>query len=149
MVGRLDWRAAAILLAFLANWVWWLYDESVVVPHRFCTDVPDNCHRTMFLFYMLPDVPFMVLALTMAIGMVLRAGGLRRIGTAWTTRAVVTAAVVGVYLVGVGWNFGYFYPVLTGKVITYQQWIDRMWFDSTCDNKANRNQHHENAPCWI
>ena len=79
MIARFDWRAAAILVAFLAGYVTWIYDESQTVPG--CSPASD-CHRTMFLFYLLPDVPFMVLALTMALAMVIgrrTASQLRRI----------------------------------------------------------------------
>jgi dolichyl-phosphate-mannose--protein O-mannosyl transferase len=139
MLGRFDWRAAAIMVAFLAGYVTWIYDETQTVPG--CSPAVD-CHRTMFLFYLLPDVPFMVLALTMAIGMVLG----RR--TAPMVRRVVGASVAAVYLSGVVWNFAYFYPVLAGQVITYQQWHDRMWFD-TCNSAPKRDQHVQSAPCWI
>ena len=95
-----------------------------------------------FLFYLLPDVPFMVLALTMALAMVIG----RR--TASQLRRVLGASVAALYLTGVLWNFGYFYPVLSGQVITYHQWQNRMWLD-TCNNEPKRDQHHESAPCWI
>jgi dolichyl-phosphate-mannose--protein O-mannosyl transferase len=96
----------------------------------------------MFLFYLLPSVPFMVLALTMAIGMILG----RR--TAARLRRVAGASVAAVYLTGVLWNFAYLYPVLSAQVITYQQWHHRMWLD-TCNVAPKRDQHHESAPCWI
>jgi dolichyl-phosphate-mannose--protein O-mannosyl transferase len=96
----------------------------------------------MFLFYLLPDVPFMVLALTMAIGMVLGRPILTQ------ARRILGGILVAVYLVGTLWTFAYFYPVLAGQVITYQQWHDRMWFD-TCNDDAKRDQHVQNAPCWI
>jgi dolichyl-phosphate-mannose--protein O-mannosyl transferase len=139
MFGRFDWRAAAILVSFLAGYVTWIFDEMQTVPG--CSPARD-CHRTMFLFYLLPDLPFMVLALTMAIGMVLG----RR--TASQLRRILGASVVGVYLTGVIWNFAYFYPVLAGKAVTYEQWHERMWLD-TCNDTPKRNQHVENAPCWI
>jgi dolichyl-phosphate-mannose--protein O-mannosyl transferase len=139
MIGRFDWRAAAILLSFVAGYLSWIIDEAQTVSG--CHPAAD-CHRTMFLFYLLPDVPFMVLALTMAIGMVL---GRRLAGTVRRTIGALTAAA---YLSGVVWNFGYFYPVLSAQVITYQQWHDRMWLD-TCNNDSKRDQHVESAPCWI
>jgi dolichyl-phosphate-mannose--protein O-mannosyl transferase len=139
MFFRFDWRAAAILLSFLAGYVTWIFDEAQTVPG--CHPAAD-CHRTMFLFYLLPAVPFMVLALTMAIGMVLGRH------TAAAGRRVLGAAAVAVYLSGVIWNFAYFYPVLSAQVITYNQWHDRMWLD-TCNNEPKRDQHQESAPCWI
>jgi dolichyl-phosphate-mannose--protein O-mannosyl transferase len=139
MLGRFDWRAAAILVSFLAGYVTWIFDEWQTVPG--CSPAAD-CHRTMFLFYLLPAVPFMVLAITMAIGMVLG----RR--TAHVRRRALGGSVAGIYLAAVVWNFGYFYPVLAGEVVTYQQWHDRMWLD-TCNDTPKRDQHVESAPCWI
>jgi dolichyl-phosphate-mannose--protein O-mannosyl transferase len=128
MLGRRDWRAAAILLSFLAGYLPWFYE--------------DIDHRTMFLFYLLPDVPFMCLALAMGLGMVLGS----RAAKEW--RRIVGATVTGAYLVLVVANFAYFYPVLAAQTISYQQWHDRMWL-RTCDPAQHRNEHHENAPCWI
>jgi dolichyl-phosphate-mannose--protein O-mannosyl transferase len=139
MIARFDWRAAAILVAFAAGYVTWIYDESQTVPG--CSPASD-CHRTMFLFYLLPDVPFMVLAVTLALAMVIG----RR--TATRLRRIAGASIAAVYLTGVLWNFSYLYPVLSAQVITYQQWHDRMWLD-TCNDAPKRDQHHESAPCWI
>jgi dolichyl-phosphate-mannose-protein mannosyltransferase len=139
MVVKLDWRAAAIIVIFLTGYLTWIFDEMQTVPN--CHPA-SNCHRTMFLFYLLPDVPFMVLALTMCIGLLI---GKR---TATMTRRVLGASTVAIYLSGVVWNFSYLYPVLSAQVITYSQWQDRMWLD-VCDDKPHRNEHHESAPCWI
>jgi dolichyl-phosphate-mannose--protein O-mannosyl transferase len=127
-VGRLDWRAAAIAVSFFAGYLPWFYE--------------DHEHRTMFLFYMLPALPFMVLAVTLTLGVVL--------GRAYasTLRHTVGTIAVGAYLLAVISTFGYLYPVLAGKVLTYDQWHRRMWFHN-CDTSKNRDQHNENAPCWI
>ncbi len=50
-----DWRAGAVWMAFAAGWLVWFPDLK----------------RTMFLFYMAPLVPFLVLALTLALGTML------------------------------------------------------------------------------
>ncbi len=50
-----DWRAAAVFVAFLAGWVVWFQDLK----------------RTMFLFYMAPLVPFLILGLTLGLGVML------------------------------------------------------------------------------
>lgn len=162
MLGRFDWRAAAIMLSFLAGYVTWIVDAGRVVDK--CHPA-DDCHRTMFLFYLLPDVPFMVLALTMAIGMVLATRAIRTVGEVFgaqvaherglsrvivglPVRRVAAATAVAIYLGSVTWNFGYFYPILSGQIITNEQWNDRMWLD-VCDADPKRDQHHESAPCWI
>lgn len=54
-ITRRDWRCGAILMAFIAGWGVWLHD----------------IRRTGFLFYMTPLMPFLVLALTMAVGALL------------------------------------------------------------------------------
>lgn len=127
-IARRDWRAAAILLAFLIGYLPWFRE--------------DLHHRTMFLFYMTPVVPFMVLAVTMMTGSVL---GRAR---ATENRRMVGGIAAGIYLMGSVWTFAYFYPVLSGQVMTYEQWHNRMWLDS-CDTQKHRDEHHENAPCWI
>jgi dolichyl-phosphate-mannose-protein mannosyltransferase len=130
LLSRFDWRAAAILLAFLAGYLPWF--------------LADGEHRTMFLFYMLPAVPFMVLAITLAIGMAL--GDRRRNEIRW----IVVTAVAGVYLVGVLANFAWLYPVLSGQVITNDQWRERMRpVDWNCTQPDHRNQEHELSGCWI
>jgi dolichyl-phosphate-mannose--protein O-mannosyl transferase len=128
MVARLDWRATAILVAFLAGYLPWFYE--------------DQQHRTMFLFYLLPSLPFMVLALTMGVGMMLGPAGAAR------RRRIVGVAASGVFLLAVIGNFAYFYPVLSGQVVTYDQWHQRMWL-ANCDGGPSRDEHHELAPCWI
>jgi len=95
------------------------------------------------LFYLLPNVPFMALAVTMACGLAM--------GTkvhSDVRRAIGTTAVA-VYLAAVVILFGFFYPVLSAKNITQQQWQERIWFKHSCSVEKHPNQHHENAPCWI
>jgi dolichyl-phosphate-mannose--protein O-mannosyl transferase len=131
LVSRLDWRAGAVLVSFLVGYLPWFYE--------------DGKHRTMFLFYLLPSVPFMVLMITMAIGMLLA-----RCRSARTElRRLAGLTAVGLYLIAVIANFSYLRPVLNGEVITYQQWHDRMWLDWGCSQGKDRNEHHELAPCWI
>jgi dolichyl-phosphate-mannose--protein O-mannosyl transferase len=127
-IGRLDWRAAAVVVSFLAGFLPWFW--------------ADHEHRTTFLFYMLPALPFMVLAVTLTLGLVLG-----RV-YASTLRHTVGTVAVGAYLLAVIATFGYLYPVLAGKVLTYDQWHRRMWFHN-CDTSKNRDEHNENAPCWI
>ncbi|MHB2022810.1 MAG: dolichyl-phosphate-mannose--protein mannosyltransferase [Mycobacteriales bacterium] len=124
-IRRADWRGAATVLCFGFAWFPWFYEWA----HQ----------RTMFLFYMLPAVPFMVLAVTQSIGSLLGPPGVSARRRRWA------AATAGAYLLVVIWNFAFLYPVLAGRVITYQQWHERMLFQSC----TNGNDHHETAPCWI
>jgi dolichyl-phosphate-mannose-protein mannosyltransferase len=99
---RRDWRAGAILVGYGAGWLPWFW--------------PAFGHRTMFLFYATPMLPFMVLALTMCVGLLV--GPAKDPGT----RRLFGSAVAGAYMLLVIANFFYFYPVLAAKVITYDQW---------------------------
>jgi dolichyl-phosphate-mannose-protein mannosyltransferase len=125
-IARRDWRASAILLVFLAGYLPWFRE--------------DMHHRVMFFFYMLPNVPFMALAVTMVIGLAIG----RR--SASTVRRTVGVTSVALYLATATVLFGFFYPVLSARTITYAQWHERMWFHH-CQTKPDT--HHENAPCWI
>ncbi|SDJ51161.1 C-terminal four TMM region of protein-O-mannosyltransferase [Nonomuraea maritima] len=110
-VARRDWRAGAVLLAFGAGWLPWFYYA-----------IADN--RTMYLFYMMPVVPFMVLAVTLCAGLVL--GG----ADASPNRRALGAAVVGSFTLVVLVNLGWLLPVLTAETITYAEWWARMLFGS-------------------
>lgn len=109
-VARRDWRAAALLTGIAAGIVPWLYN--------------DFKERTEFLFYALPSLPFLALALAMVAGMVLG----RRSGS--SARRQAGAALVGGYALLVVVNFLYLYPILAAKVIPYPDWHKRMWFGS-------------------
>lgn len=147
---RRDWRAGAITLGFLAGWAPW-----------FPSALGD---RTMFLFYATPLLPFMALAVTLALGMLIGparppeaakalepdpalglagvtaapalAGGTDETTDAESTpgpagaRRVLGAAIAGAYLLMVLANFAYFYPILAAKVIPYEEWHARIWFDT-------------------
>lgn len=107
-ISTRDWRAAAILVGFAAGYlVWFRY--------------PD---RTMFLFYAIPAVPFMCLALAYVCGIVLGPDDAPR------RRRLGGAMAVGSYVGLVVLNFVYLYPILTAQVIPYADWRDRMWLNS-------------------
>jgi dolichyl-phosphate-mannose--protein O-mannosyl transferase len=107
-VSRRDWRAAALLLMTAVSILAW-------VPS-------DLQHRTMFLFYALPSVPFLCLGLALLAGWI--------IGEPGSSRRVVGSAGVGVYVALVAVNFIYLYPVLAAVTIPYAEWSHRMWFHS-------------------
>lgn len=113
-----DWRAGAVWVAFAAGWLVWFQDLK----------------RTMFLFYMAPLVPFLVLGVTLALGVMLgpaarltgdrerdaRAIARRRWGTAGVT-AYLGLAVV---------DFAWMWPIFTGGLRTYDNWHLHMWLPS-------------------
>ena len=107
-LSRRDWRAAAILLGFAAGYLPWF-------------KYPD---RTMFLFYALPALPFMCLALAYACGV-----GVGRPSATFARRTTGIVAV-STYLTLVVLNFIYLYPILAAQVIPYESWRDHMWLNS-------------------
>jgi dolichyl-phosphate-mannose--protein O-mannosyl transferase len=100
------WRAALILVGFGGSFLPWLAFPS----------------RTMFFFYALPLLPFLVLGLTAVAGVVL---GPR---TATDSRRLAGALIVGVYATAVTLLFVYFYPILAAQTIPTTGWRARMWF---------------------
>jgi len=105
---RRDWRGWAVLVAFGAGWLAWF-------------SVPG---RTMFIFYMTPLVPFLVLGVTLGLGAILgsaRAGEPRR-----TLGLLAVCAYVALVVVNSAW----LWPILSGQLITYQEWQARIWFPS-------------------
>ena len=101
-----DWRAGAILLMFAVAYLpWFIWRE-----------------RTMFLFYMLPAVPFMILAVTLTLGLLLGRRG------ASADRRFWGAVSAGTFVLLVGANFAYFYPILAAQTMTYADWHAHMWF---------------------
>jgi dolichyl-phosphate-mannose--protein O-mannosyl transferase len=108
-VSRRDWRAMALLGGIAAALVPWLA-------------TPD---RTMFLFYALPALPFIALAITMTIGLVLGPS------EATLTRRRWGAIAAGLYLLIVVVMFFYFLPIYTAHTLPYYDWLDgRAWFPS-------------------
>jgi dolichyl-phosphate-mannose-protein mannosyltransferase len=101
--GKRDWRAGAILVPILAQYVPWL-----------------AVRRPLFLFYLTPVTPFLALGTMYLLRdlAALRMRG-RRVGVVGV--AVVIAASVGV--------FAFFWPVLVGQTVSFEAWKDRMWFD--------------------
>ncbi|MET7574567.1 phospholipid carrier-dependent glycosyltransferase [Streptomyces sp. NPDC005492] len=105
---RRDWRSGAVLCAVAAGYLpWFLYQD-----------------RTIFSFYAVVFVPYLCLAVTMALGALMgppEATDKRRI------RGAVTAGVV---VLLIAWNFIYFFPIYTGQTIPYADWHARMWLDT-------------------
>jgi dolichyl-phosphate-mannose-protein mannosyltransferase len=98
---RRDWRAGAILVPVLSQFLPWLLVT-----------------RPLFLFYMTPVAPFLALGAVYAIRDIAQAGAARWI-------AVPAAALLAVVAVGV---FVYFWPVLTADPISLDAWWARIWF---------------------
>ena len=106
--ARRDWRAGAILSGVLAGWVPWFFFQQ----------------RTVYSFYAVAFVPFLVLAVTMCLGLVLGPPGSSVRRRQWG------AAAAGAYLLLAVANFAWLLPVLSAKVIPYADWAHRMWWKS-------------------
>jgi dolichyl-phosphate-mannose--protein O-mannosyl transferase len=105
---RRDWRAGAILCAVAAGYLPWFHYQS----------------RTIFYFYAVVFVPYLCLALAMALGAAL---GPR---AATERRRMWGAVGVGTLVLLIVWNFIYFYPLYTGMTIPLDAWRARMWIDT-------------------
>ena len=105
-VGARDWRYGVVIVGAASTWLPWLqYDD-----------------RPIFSFYAIITLPFMVLAITLAIGRLLGRS------TAPTRRRTAGVVVVGAYLVLVLLNFAWFWPIWTNQLLTHGEWLDRIWF---------------------
>lgn len=115
-IRKRDWRCGLIILAFGFQYLPWL-----------------GVARTSFLFYLTPVTPFMVLAATYA---------MRDLASVQVAghRSKFTMSVAGLLIVATIATFVFFLPVMTGKIISYDQWRARMWY-GRCTPKATW--------CWI
>jgi dolichyl-phosphate-mannose--protein O-mannosyl transferase len=132
-----DWRAAAVWVAFAAGWLVWFQDLK----------------RTMFLFYMAPLVPFLIIGLTLALGTMIgpalparpvrdfeaEAADARRRDEAYELdeayerarrRRNWGIAGVSIYLGLVIADFAWMWPIFTGGLLTYTEWHLHMWLPS-------------------
>ena len=113
-IARRDWRAFAIgsvVAAGMLPWFWYAVTEG----------------RTMFSFYLLPAVPFLVLAVVYVLGAIMTPPTGLATGPDRTDRQLVGTVVAGVYVLLVAACFAYFYPVFVGQLIPYEDWSARMW----------------------
>ncbi|NRQ35004.1 phospholipid carrier-dependent glycosyltransferase [Nonomuraea sp. NN258] len=113
-VATRDWRAGAVLWSYAVGWLPWFFFAIVE-------------NRTMFLFYAIPMVPFMILAITLCAGLLIGPAGQTATGAA-PTRRIVGAAAVGAFALLVLINFWWLHPILTGELIPYTEWKARMLF---------------------
>ncbi|WP_231123289.1 dolichyl-phosphate-mannose--protein mannosyltransferase [Nocardioides sambongensis] len=105
-IGARDWRYGVAVVGTLSTWLPWMqYDD-----------------RPIFFFYAIAILPFLVMALTLAIGTLI--GPSRRPSNRRTVGVVVGGAFVVLVLV----NFAWFWPIFTNGLITHQEWLDRIWF---------------------
>jgi dolichyl-phosphate-mannose-protein mannosyltransferase len=101
-----DWRAGAVLCGVLAGWAPWFPLVS----------------RTKFYYYALEFEPFLILAITLCLGLILGPA------SATMLRRATGALIVGTYLLVTLLMFWYFYSILAGQVIPYHDWYSHMWY---------------------
>jgi dolichyl-phosphate-mannose--protein O-mannosyl transferase len=106
--ARRDWRAGAILAGIAAGYLPWFH----------------YAHRTIFTFYAIAFLPWLVLAVTMVLGLVLGPRG------SPPARRQYGASAVGAYVLLAIANFFWLLPVLSAEVIPRTDWIRRMWLRS-------------------
>jgi dolichyl-phosphate-mannose-protein mannosyltransferase len=106
---RRDWRAGSLLLAIAAGWMPWFWFSW-------------HDHRTEFYFYAVVFLPYLAMALTLCVGLIIGPAA------AAPARRAIGAVVAGTFLLAVLADTAYLYPVLTAHSLPYPQWHQRMWF---------------------
>jgi dolichyl-phosphate-mannose--protein O-mannosyl transferase len=105
-LGARDWRFGVGVVGVGSTWLpWLLYDD-----------------RPIFIFYAIACLPFLVLALTMALGSMV--GPSDEV----TPRRTTGVVIAGSYVVLVVLAFAWFWPVWTDQLITHSEWLQRIWF---------------------
>ena len=105
-LGRRDWRAGMVVVGALSTWLPWMaYDD-----------------RPIFIFYAIAMLPFLVLAIVLAMGTLV--GG----STLPSRRRTTGVVVSGSFLVLVLLSYWFFLPIWTDQLLTHSQWVQRMWF---------------------
>ncbi|MFI5493039.1 dolichyl-phosphate-mannose--protein mannosyltransferase [Actinoplanes sp. NPDC051859] len=116
-IARRDWRAFAIGTGVVAGLLPWFFFA-----------VKDG--RTMFSFYALPALPFLILAVVYVLGAIMTPPSGMAAGTRRTDRQLIGTVVAAVYVLLVGLCFAYFYPIFIGQLLPYDDWSARMWLGS-------------------
>jgi dolichyl-phosphate-mannose--protein O-mannosyl transferase len=110
-IARRDWRAGGLLVGVAAGWLPWFF----FAWHN---------HRTEYYFYAIIFLPFLIIALTLCLGLIIGPAA------APAGRRATGALVAGGYMLLTLASFAYLYPVLAAQVIPYSSWFSRMWFHS-------------------
>ncbi|MBZ5737760.1 dolichyl-phosphate-mannose--protein mannosyltransferase [Nocardioides mangrovi] len=105
-IGARDWRYGLCLVGAVSTWLPWLqYDD-----------------RPIFSFYAIITLPFIVLALTLAIGTMIGPSSQP------SRRRTIGVVVSGAFVVLAVLNFAWFWPIYTNQLLTHGEWLDRIWF---------------------
>jgi dolichyl-phosphate-mannose-protein mannosyltransferase len=110
-----DWRAGFILLAVLVQWLPWFFVK-----------------RPQFFFYVLPMTPFMVLACVYTIRFLYQATIVQvepETGERIESLHHPFRPVTWIFMILALGLFIWFWPVLTGKMLSHDAWRMRVWTD--------------------
>jgi dolichyl-phosphate-mannose--protein O-mannosyl transferase len=116
-IARRDWRAFAIGTGAVASMLPWYYYA-----------VSDG--RTMFSFYLLPGLPFLILAVVYVLGAIMTPPDGMATGSLRTDRQLIGTVAASAYVALVALCFAYFFPIFVGQLIPYASWSARMWLGS-------------------
>lgn len=101
-----------VLAGFAITYLPWVAIEALGVSGR----------SAVFIFYLLPTVPFMMLAVALAA---------HHIGDSWEARSAIA-----IFLIGAVGMFWFYHPLLTKRSIPIDEWRQRIWVFDNCDKPA-------------
>lgn len=81
--------------------------------------LPFSDRSAIFIFYLLPTLPFMFLAIAYV---------LQKIGQSWEAKAAI-----GLFMAGTIGVFGFYYPLLAKTSLPEPEWRTRIWIFDNCD----------------
>ena len=101
IIKKFELDSTIILVGIAAGYLPWFFYQK----------------RTIFTFYAIVFEPFLILAITYLAKAIYERNQNYRF---------LIASTIGLVTI----NFYYFLPIYLGQIITYQQWLSRMWFKS-------------------
>ncbi len=110
MIGRRDWRYAAVLTAYGAGMLPWFA----------------SIDRQMYYFYATAFAPFLVMGLALCCSDVLASASKGR----YSQTRVLAILAVSVYVALVVANFAFLWPILTGAPVSNDFWNSELWLPS-------------------
>lgn len=105
-VGNRDWRFGVPVVGVASTWLTWF----------------GNAERPLFFFYAIMIIPFTCIAVALFLGKI--------IGPATGPRRRAGGIAAGLVVAVIALNFAYLYPILTNTLLSYSEWLSRMWFRS-------------------